>query len=186
MRILKQKKGFTLIEALLVASIIGIVVIMAGGLSSKFALRRSVDDLAYRITSTFNLVKLQASRNGVEYQANLNYDGTGNKLTIETKRGDSNRFSDFSTISPESSQEISVMSDYEIILSSTNTIEFNPNQTVGGSGTIEIRPKTANSSVTKCGVIVVSPFGRIRTVIGRWDFTTNECKAIVDEQAQPG
>lgn len=181
-----RENGFTIVEALVVASIIAIVIVMAGSLSSKFAMSRGVDDLAHRITSTFNLIRLQASRNGVEYQANLTYDNTNNKLTIETKRGDSNRFSDFSSISADTSQELSVMEDYSVIFSNTSTIEFNPNQTVGGAGTIEIRPNTADSTITKCGVIVINPFGRIRTIIGRWDFTSNECKAIYDKQAQPG
>lgn len=185
MNIFKNKKGFTVIEALVVAGVIAVIVVMAGSLSSKFIVRRSVDDLAHRITSTFNLVRLQASRNGVEYQAILDYDEDENKLTIQTKRGDSNRFSDFDSISPISTQSISVMTDYEIILSSADTVEFNPNQTVGGAGSIEIRPKSAESYVTKCGRIVINPFGRIRTVIGRWNFTTNQCDAIVDEQAQP-
>lgn len=185
MKIIKRADGFTIVEVLVVTTIIAVVIVMAGALSSRLALSGSVDDLSHRITSTFNLIRLKASRNGVEYQAILNYDSTENTLTIQTKRGDSNRSSDFGSIAPESSQQLSVMSDYSVNFTNTNTIEFNPNQTVGGSGTIEIRPKTADTSVSKCGTIVINPFGRIRTVIGNWDFTTSECKAIYDKQAQP-
>jgi len=184
MKIFKKKKGFTVIEVLVAAGIIAILVIMAGALSSKFALRRSVDQVAFKITSSLNLVKLQAARNGVQYQAELSYDTTGNKLKIETKMGDSNRFSDFADISPSSTEQITMLTDYEIIPSNTS-VQFNPNQTVGGSGTIQIKPRNVNAVVDKCGVIVISPFGRIRTVTGHWDFGTSECKPIFDEQAQP-
>ena len=40
---LKNKKGFTIIELLIVITMIGILIVLAGSLSSKFAARRNID-----------------------------------------------------------------------------------------------------------------------------------------------
>ncbi len=174
------KNGFTLLELLVVVAVISIVVIMAGSLSSVFALRRDVDDVSYRIASTLNLVKLQALREGVEFRAQFTYNSENNTLSITTFRGDSNRNS--SIFTQLATQQISLINDYEMT-PTTTSIEFNPNFTAGGAGSIQIKPISDSSTkVKKCGNIVVSPFGRIRTIIGNWDTGSEECKPIIDEQ----
>ncbi len=66
---LKEKAGFSIIEVLVVVSVVAIVIaIGASSFSSKFAVRRSVDDLSNNIGSTLQLIKLQSARNGAEYR----------------------------------------------------------------------------------------------------------------------
>jgi len=65
--------GFTIIEVLVVTGIMVILIVIGGGISSNFGLRRSVDDIANKITSELNLIKLQAARDGVQYRSTLNY-----------------------------------------------------------------------------------------------------------------
>lgn len=189
MDLIYKNKGFNVIELLIIAGVVSILVVMAGALSSKFADRRSVDSLAHKITSNLNLVKLQSSRNGVEYQAVINFNDTEKKLTMTTQMGDSNRNS--TTFETQYTEEINVFEEYEIVNSDGDTdvdivFNFNPNNTLGSaSGRVEIKPVSADARVLKCAEIVVSPFGRIRTIFGRWDFGTSECRPIFDEQELP-
>ena len=70
MGIYKEKNGFTVIETFIVIAIISLLLYMGGTISSKFALRRGIDDTANRITSELNLIKLQAARGRCTIQDN--------------------------------------------------------------------------------------------------------------------
>ena len=180
----KNKKGFTVLEVLIVASFIGLIVVMAGSLSGTFALRRTVDDIANRVTSELNITKLRAARDGVQYRTLINFDETNHKIQIKSIRCDSNRASTFDYDDFITEQSIRIMNDYEIIPSSVDTlIDFNPNGTATTTTTITMRPMDANSDVKKCANVTVTQFGQIRTLIGKWDGT--DCNPIYDKQEQP-
>lgn len=179
-----RKNGFNIIELIVIIGIISVILAIAGNISSKLFLRRSVDNIIFQVGSLLNQTKLQAARQGVEYQLTLNYDETNNILNVSTERGDSNTNSTiYQTIS---SYQISIPENYTITLPrrrTTHSFNFNPNNTLGGaSGSIRIRPAAMPSRISKCGRIVISPFGRIRTVIGRWNFNSNICEGIGDRQ----
>jgi len=179
---LKNHKGFTIIEALVVTAFIGVILVLAGGITSKFGTRRSIDNVAHKVGSYLNLVKLQAVRNGVEYRTILNFNDTDNEISFKTERGDSNRNS---TIFIETSSEILKMSKYyEIIPTATDiNFTFSPSSAVSFNGgqILTIKPKN-DSNIIRCAVVAVTNFGRIRTVLGRWDFVSSTCKSISDKQ----
>lgn len=182
MRIKNKANGFTLVEMLLVVAVMGILLALGAGISSKFAQRRSVDDTTHRLTSELNLTKLQASRDGVQYRTTLNYDQSQKKITIEKRKGDSNRTSSFSTVLPQSitTQDYNIKKDY-VMDKAQYIIDFNPNGTAVNPETIVFRPGE-DASISKCGRIQITQFGLIRTAIGRWDFEEGECNIIYDRQ----
>jgi len=183
----KKHHGFTIIEILVVVGIMAILIVVGGGLSSTFALRRNVDDIANKITSELNLIKLQAARDGVQYRSTLNYsvvDGTARFVSLESKRGDSNRTSAFNVLDPISTKSYQIMSDY-MMDQEEYIIDFNPNGTAVQAQNIVLRPVDEESTVSKCATIQVTQFGIIRTLIGRWDFDTNVCNPIYDKQEVP-
>ena len=186
----KNNKGFTIIEALVVAGFMAIIIILGGGISSKFALRRTVDDTANKITSELNLVKLQAARDGVQYRSAINFSSTesGKKfITLQTTRGDSNRTSSFDTedfLDTETSHTYQIMNDYKLSENEI-AIDFNPNGTAVQARTIVLRPDSEDPTVSKCATIQVTQFGIIRTVIGNWDLDEEECNPIYDKQVIP-
>ncbi|MGI9534381.1 MAG: pilus assembly FimT family protein [Thermodesulfobacteriota bacterium] len=183
MKLLKKKKGYTVIEVMIVAGVMALLVVMAGSLSGTFALRRTVDDIANRITSELNITKLKASRDGVQYRTLINFDSTEHKINIKSVRGDSNRTATFDPDDPVTEQEIKIMADYEIIPSSGDIeIDFNPNGTATTTTSLAMRPLDADNRVAKCANITVSRFGQISTLIGKWDGT--DCKPIFDKQEQ--
>ena len=184
MNLKKNKKGFNVIELLVVAAIISLIVVMAGSISGTFALRRTIDDVANRITSELNIAKLKAARDGVQYRTLINFDSTEQKINIKSVRGDSNRASTFDNSDPVTEQDVKILSDYEIIPSSVDTsIDFNPNGTVANATTITMRPSDISSKVRKCAKIDITMFGQIRTIIGKWD--GSQCNPISDKQEQP-
>jgi len=186
----KKHHGFTIIEILVVAGIMAILIVIGGGISSTFALRRSVDDIANKITSELNLVKLQAARDGVQYRSTINYsvvDGTARFVSLESTRGDSNRTSSFDVddfLDPISTKTYQIMSDY-LMDQEEYIIDFNPNGTAVQEQNIVLRPVDEDSTVSKCATIQVTQFGIIRTLIGRWDFDTDVCNPIYDKQEVP-
>ncbi len=183
----KKHHGFTIIEVLVVAGIMAILIVIGGGISSTFALRRSVDDIANKITSELNLVKLQAARDGVQYRSTLNYlvvDGNARFVSLESKRGDSNRTSSFNVLDPISTKSYQIMSDY-LMDQEEYIIDFNPNGTAVQAQNIVLRPVDEESTVSKCATIQVTQFGIIRTLIGRWDFDADVCNPIYDKQEVP-
>ena len=191
--------GFTFIEILIVVSFISILLMMGMSITSKFAARRSIDDITYKISSTLNTARLLASRNGVEFETDLKLnDGI---LTIYTYRGSSNRDSNFDikhkptdpecltkppgTGCPSNTLAIDIKDDF-IVVSQNQTdpieksFQFNPGGTLGVAGTINIRPSSDETNINKCGRVVVSSLGRIRTAVGNWD--GNNCNTIGDLQ----
>lgn len=179
-----KNNGYSIIELVVIIGIISAIFAITGNISSKLFLRRSVENIVFQIGSLLNQSKLQAARQGVEYQVTLNYDNINSILNVSTERGDSNINSiNYQTIR---TQQISIPENYIINLPrmrTTHSFNFNPNNTLGGaSGSILIRPESVPTNISKCGRIIISPFGRIRTVIGRWNFDSNLCIGIKENQ----
>jgi len=168
-----KDNGLNVVELLVVGGMISILVAIAGSIGSRFFVNRKVDNITRTISSTLQIAKLKSARHGVEYQAVISYNKSKNSLTIATQIGDSNRRSERYTT--ETSQELNVSNGISIA-PSNKIINFNPNGTLGGSsGSITIRPSDG-TKIRRCGRIVVTPFGRIRVIVGNWDGTT--CKPI--------
>ncbi len=187
MKFLKNNKGYNIIEVLIVASVMSILIVVgASNFSSKFGSRRSVDDVAHKITSTLQFIKLKAGREGVEYQANIAFDDTDvtdQFVTITTSKGDSNINS--ANFNQEEVIRIEVIP--ELIVDPANyDITYRPNGTIdaAGIGDIAIYP-LAGSSIKKCGGISVNRFGRLNVVNGNWDYVNSVCDRIGDQQAAP-
>jgi len=190
-----QNSGFTIIEILIVIAFISILLYMGISVTNKFAARRSIDDITYKISSSLNISKLQAARGGVEFETDLIFNE--GILSLNTYRGSSNRNSDFSnkllpsnpdclndtntsgSICPLSALDIRISGNYTIV-PNRHVFQFNPNGTAGLPRTINIRPSSEETNINKCGRVVVSPLGRIRTAIGNWDGAT--CNTIGDIQ----
>ncbi len=169
MQRVKDQRGFSLIEGLIVVGVMALMIAMGGSVVSRYLSSRVVDRITNTISSTLQILKLKSARHGLEYQAVLNYDDTDKILSIVTQRGNSNRGSD--NYITENSQKLKVLSGITIS-PSNKTINFNPNGTLGGaSGSINIRP-TDDSNLKRCGKVIVTPFGRIRVLKGNWDGTT--------------
>lgn len=185
--LLKERKAYSILELLIVIGVISVLIAIGGSLSSKFFKRRSVDNISYQIGSLLNQIKLKAARQGLEYQLTLNYDNAKNSLELINERGDSNRNSVL--YQQTGSHTISVPENYTVSLprgNSEHSFNFNPNGTLGGAaGSIRIRPLNEEADIKKCGRIVISPFGRIRTVIGKWDFNSEDCEGIGNNQQNP-
>jgi len=179
----KNQKGFTLIETIVAVSIMVILIALAGGISSKFALRRNVEGTINKIISELNLIKLQAARDGVQYRTTIDFTDTGSEryVTIETKRGDSNRTSSFAVLAPIASEDYKIMDDY-IFDQAQYILDFNPNGTAVQGQIIVLRPEDDQARVSKCAIIQVTQFGIIRSTIGSWDFTGDDCNPISDMQ----
>ncbi len=182
-----KKNGFSIIELVFVIASISILLGMAITITARFAERRSVDDITYKISSTISTARLLASRSGVEFETRLNFTETENDktLTIKTFRGISNRNTDQEDFTEINSLEIPIAEDYTIV-PSCNEFQFNPNGTLGVSQTIFIRPTDDGSSrISKCGKITLFRLGRVKTAIGNWD--GDECNVIGDLQDnEPG
>jgi Tfp pilus assembly major pilin PilA len=104
----------TIIEALIVASVISLLAGIAGLMVSRFTVSRSINDITRNISSTLQMAKMKSARDGVEYRAvfsqcddiddtdpnckfcnNYNDFALGDDtLTITLERGNSNRGSD--------------------------------------------------------------------------------------------
>jgi len=200
MKIKSNYKGMTIIELLIVVGIAAIVIAIGSfAITGKFAMRRSVDQVGEKINASLQQSKLRSARDGVEYCTILSFDSSEHILTIENKRGDSNVGStDYSPLEPESIQNLKVLSDYTIIPSNIE-IKFNPQGviedvdedcislgTTPANVSITIDPIDQNSQVFKCGEVEVSSLGRIAFTVGNYNFTDNECKPILDDEAVPG
>jgi Tfp pilus assembly protein FimT len=194
-----KNKGFSIIELLMIVGFISILLVMGMTVSSKFAERRSIDDITYKISSSLSRTKLQAARSGVEYETDLKMEY--GILTINTYRGSSNRDSDFSTKlepteagcltdppetgCPSNTLAIDIKEDFIVVSQDATdpinkSFQFNPGGTLGVAGTINIKPSSDGTNINKCGKIVVHSLGRIRTAVGNWD--GNNCKTIGDLQ----
>ena len=192
--ILTNEKGFNIIEVLIATSIISILVVIAGNIAGEFAIRRSIDNLTHNMTSQINLVKLRASRNGVEHRVIINFDPDEQKLNVETRAGDSNinssNFSDDDSVL--NSINYKTLSNYTLVPSNQDIImDFRPNGTLAGLSNVSIiiHPIDEEAEVRKCGRITVTPLGRVRVIVGRWDHDETDqdiaCRPIIDKQEQP-
>lgn len=168
-----KENGLNVVELLVVGGMISILIAIGGSIGSRFFVNRKVDNITRTISSTLQIAKLKSAKHGVEYQAVISYDKSKNSLAIAMQVGDSNRRSERYTT--ETSKELNVSNGISIT-PSNKIMNFNPNGTLGGSsGSITVRPSDG-AKITRCGRIVVTPFGRIRVIVGNWDGTT--CKPI--------
>jgi prepilin-type N-terminal cleavage/methylation domain-containing protein len=176
MTFMKKRDGFTLVELLVVIGVAGVLLAIGGTLATKFVARHSTDNVTRTISSTLQLMKLKAAREGVEYQAILTFDSSKNTLTIVTQKGNSNRGS--TNYTDEASQIIN-LSDSKVTINPANkTYNFNPDGTLGGaSGTVNINPADGAGG-KRCGKVVVSPFGRISVVEGTWKSSSSSCSPV--------
>jgi len=176
-----NKGGFSLIEIIFVVAFISILLSMGISITTKFAERRSIDDITYKISSSLNTAKLLAARSGVEFEARLNLSETENDktLSIITLRGTSNRNTDQDDFIESNRLEIVIGEDYTIV-PSNHEFQFNPNGTLGVSQTINIRPVNEDQNITKCGKVTLFRLGRIKTATGNWD--GGNCNVIGDRQ----
>ena len=180
-----------MIEVLIVTGVIALTAVMGGMLASRFTTSRSVDDITRNIASNLQVAKLKSIRQGVEHRAVFSscsrlddsdsecpvckkynkYKTGDDRITLSIERGDSNRGSRLWCL--ESTYQKRIQGSMTLTLPSQPS-HFNPNGT-GTAGTYRIKP-SANSSVKRCGKVVVSPFGRIRVIQGNWNGT--DCDAI--------
>jgi Tfp pilus assembly protein FimT len=213
LNIINKEDGYNMIEILFVAGIIMTIIVIAGSMSSKFAARRSMDNMTRNLSSTLQLAKLNAVRQGVEYRAVLascaqlddadpdcavcdaydDYDEDDDTITITIERGDSNRGSTNWCV--VSSQTRNVQKGMALDLESIpetdpRRLNFNPNGSlVDETGAILAQQidlgvePTTEAKITRCGRITVTPFGRIGIIEGNWDGTN--CNAIGHEESSP-
>jgi len=190
-RLIEKRDGFTIIEALVVIGVIGILVAMGGSLAVKFHIRNSVDRITGDISSSAQISKLKAGRQGVEYRTLFascagdldttdpncfvcpnytDYIAGDETLTIIRERGNSNNASTNWCVEATTRDKIPSVITLDLATLDPNPRRyvFNPNNTLGGSsGTVDIKPSSPGRG-KRCGKIVVSPFGRIRAIQGNW------------------
>jgi len=114
MTLIHKKDGFTIVEALIVAGVMGLLIAIAGTMVSKYLVSRSFDNAMKDMSSTLQMSKMKAARHGVEYRAVFsrctNVDETDpdcpvcntyvdfaigdDTMTMSIERGNSNRGSD--------------------------------------------------------------------------------------------
>ncbi len=209
---LKKKDGFSIIEVLVVASVVVIVIVIgASSFSSKFAVSKSVDDLSNNIGSTLQLIKLQSARTGAEYRLVLadcetlddtdpdcpiceSYNGYSEgdeELNIMVERGDSNRGSQDWCV--QSTQTKKISSDLTLaaspnVANNPFRISFLPTgmrsdfRTDGVIESFTLIPQ-ADRNVDRCGQVEVTPAGGIRIIEGRWD--ESDCVPVLDSNPTP-
>ena len=206
MRLIEKRDGFSIIEGLLVIGVIGILVAMGGTLAAKFSIRKSVDRITGDISSSLQIAKLKAARQGVEYRTLFascaedldttdpncfvcpdytDYSAGDGTLTIIRERGNSNNGTPDNGWCVEATTRDEMPSVITLDLATMDDdpyrYVFNPNGTLGGSsGTLKIKPTSAERG-KRCGKVVISPFGRIRVIQGNWDETlgpSGDCRAI--------
>ncbi|MGH7799751.1 MAG: pilus assembly FimT family protein [Thermodesulfobacteriota bacterium] len=191
MRLIERRDGFGIVEALVVMGVIGILVAMGGSLAAKFSIRKSVDRITGDISSSIQIAKLKAARQGVEYRTLFascsedlvttgpnctvcpdytDYGAGDGTLTIIRERGNSNNGSTNWCVEATTRDKMpSVITlDLSTMDNDPYRYVFNPNGTLGGSsGTLKIKPTSAERG-KRCGKVVISPFGRIRVIQGNW------------------
>jgi Tfp pilus assembly protein FimT len=177
MVLVEKRDGFSVIEILIIIGVATLLMALGGSLAGKFATRHSTDFITRTISSSLQIIKLKAVRQGVEYQAVLTFDPTAKTLTLVTQRGNSNRGTCSSCYVTEASQTVSVK-QLVTLSPTTKTFNFNPDGTLGGaSGTVNIQPASGKDG-DRCGRVIVSPFGRISIVEGNWNSSISSCSAV--------
>lgn len=191
MRLIEKRDGFSIVEALLVLGVIGILVAMGGTLAAKFSIRKSVDRITGDISSSLQIAKLKAARQGVEYRTLFascaddlditdpncfvcpdytDYSAGDETLTIIRERGNSNNASTSWCVEATTRDKMPSVITLDLATMDADPYRyvFNPNGTLGGSsGTLKVKPTSAVRG-NRCGKVVVSPFGRIRIIQGNW------------------
>src|SRR3990172_391754 len=206
MRLIEKRDGFSIMEALVVLGVISILVAMGGSLAVNFSIRKSVDRITGDISSSLQIAKLKAGRQGVEYRTLFascaedldttdpncfvcpdytDYIAGDETLTIMRERGNSNNASTNWCVEATTRDKMpSVITlDLSTMDDDPYRYVFNPNGTLGGtSGTVDIKPTGISSENRgkRCGKIVVSPFGRVRAIQGNWTEVPppGDCKPI--------
>lgn len=185
-----KEEGFSLVELLVVTTIIGVIIALAGGFSYKAAYRRSVDSLTTRVANTLQLTKLRAARNGVAFRTS--FVESDNELQLITEMGDSNIDSTIWTTDQNSVTSLNI--DSSVVISNMPFLfQFSPDGTVVPSdGVFDLndggvpRPDdnvtvlaASKTDVDRCGQVIVSGLGRIAVIQGHWDGTN--CKQVADK-----
>lgn len=210
MSFIKKDDGLSMIEILIVVGIMMIIIVIAGSMSSRFAARRSMDNMTRNLSSTLQLAKLNAVRRGVEYRAVLascgqlnnadpdcpvcnaynDYSAGDDTITLTIERGDSNRGSiNWCVVSTQIRRVQQMMSLDLADIPETDPLRlnFNPNGTlVDQTGAILAQQidigvePAAGAKIRRCGRITVTPIGRIGIVEGNWDQGISECNPITN------
>jgi len=171
----KNQEGYTLAELMVVVAIMAVLIAMTGSFSSKAVYRRSVDSITARVANTLQLTKLRAARNGVEFRTR--FVQSGNELQLITERGDSNIDSTVWTSDQNSVTSLNI--DSSVVISNMPTLlEFKPNGTAGPNNNFTALADSG-TGVDRCGRVVVSELGRIKTIQGHWDGTN--CIQVQDK-----
>ncbi|MEM4407972.1 MAG: hypothetical protein QXI19_04440 [Candidatus Caldarchaeum sp.] len=191
------EKGFTIVEALVVAGIIMMLAALAAGVSSKVFSRRDADRATTGISSELQLMRLSALRSGVEHRVRVEFEpgcreggelaGRCHFVVVTSSMGNSNRgstaFSDIETTVINVNRNLTVTPN-------TLTLTFQPNGIVPeGGGNIVVAPNDEaleRKLVERCGIITVDGFGRIVTVQGNWQADTETCTPIREAREERG
>lgn len=208
MNIMKNNKGFSLVEMMVVVGIVALIASMAVGISSKMFNRRTVDKLVSQVSSKLQLTRLNALRDGVEYMIAIEYhpgceDITENGTTFNMCHflqviksiGDSNRasstFTVLDTYRVQFMEEITTNVDpgfiadgngLEYIFQPTGRVtDGDGNAIAAGVETpFAVIPIATAKNVKKCGQVLVNAFGRVSLIHGNWDFDSSVCVPILD------
>ncbi len=170
-----HQEGYTFVELMLVVAIMAVLIAMTGSFSPKAAYRRSVDSVTARVANTLQLTKLQAARNGVEYRTR--FVQNDKELQLITERGDSNV--DSTVWKSYQNSVVSINLDSSVIISNMPALlEFKPNGNAGPNDNFTALADSGKE-VDRCGRVVVSELGRIKTIQGHWDGTN--CIQVQDK-----
>ena len=187
MRSKESQRGMTIVEALVVASVVSLLAAIAGIMVSRFTVSRTINDLTRNISSTLQMAKLKSARDGVEYRVifsrcndiddtdpNCNFCNNyidfaagHENLTITLERGNSNRGSDKWCI--ESSQTKKMSGNFNLNL--TDMAETGPYRSGFGPKGFMVDQNgepvvntvsmlvtpAATSRVSACGIVELSP-----------------------------
>jgi len=174
-----KEEGFSLVELLVVTTIIGVIIALAGGFSYKAAYRRSVDSLTTRVANTLQLTKLRAARNGVAFRTT--FVQSGNELQLITEMGDSNVVNSLTIWTSDQNSVTSLNIDSSVVISSNmpSVFEFKPNGTAAAPDGDFTVLAASGTNVDRCGKVIVSALGRIAVIQGHWD--GSNCSQVGDK-----
>ncbi len=188
MGFMKREDGFNVVEILMVAGVMMAIIVIAGSMSGRFAARRSVDNMTRNLSSTLQLAKLNAVRQGVEYRAVLascsqlddadpdcpvcdaydDYAPGDDTITITIERGDSNRGSvNWCVISTQTRriQQGMVLDLTEIPETDPLRFNFNPNgAVVDENGSVLVPPPEQDNFEIRVKPTVDAKVSRCGTV----------------------